>query len=144
MHPEAAQLVPSSLNTIKCWIIGYYRGQKSILRDLLPKLLSRILFTLALWTSPNPLASLALIVHFTTPSGTLTQALLALQEMQGSHSGKNICHTFISIMEDYNIHHRIGYFMMDNATNSDTFVHCQGEKQADSGVFLDAQEHRVR
>lgn len=144
VRPEAAKLLPSSSNTIKAWILVCFRRQKSLLKDSLQQSVSQIHFTLDLWTSPNHIAFLGVIAHFTLPSGTLTQALLALQEMEGSHTGENICHAFISIVEEYNIRDRIGYFMMDNATNNDTFIDCLAEKQADSGYFLDSQEHRLR
>jgi len=142
--PEAALRLPSSSNIVKAWIFRCFKTQKLLLKELLRKSLSQIHFTLDLWSSPNHLALLGVIAHFTPSAGTLTQALLALQEMEGAHTGENICHTFMGIVEDYDIRDRIGYFVMDNATNNDTFMDSLVEKRAESGLFLDTQEHRLR
>jgi len=64
--------------------------------------------------------------------------------MEGAHAGENICHTLMGIVEDYDIRDRIGYFVMDNATNNDTFRDSPVEKQAESGLFLDTHEDRLR
>jgi len=72
------------------------------------------------------------------------RSLTCIQEMDGAHTGENICHTFMRIVEDYDIRDRIGYFVMDNATNNDTFMDSLVEKQAESGLFLDTHEHRLR
>ena len=141
VHPEAAKLLPSFSNTIKSWIVVCFKRQKSLLKDSLQQAVSKIHFTLDLWTSPNHFAFLGVMARFALPSGTLAQTLLALQEMESSHTGETICHPFISIVEEYDIRHCIGYFMIDN---NDTFINCLVEKQADSGYFLDSQEYRLR
>jgi len=144
--PEVALLLPSSSNTVKAWIFRCFKTQKLPLKELLRKSLSQIHFTLDHWSSPNHLALLGVIAHFTTATSTLTQALHALQEMEGAHTGENICHTFMGIVEDsdYDIRDQIGHFVMDNATNNDTFMDSLVEKQAESGLFLDTHEHRLR
>lgn len=47
---EAAQLLPSSPNTIMSWIFRCYKHQKSILKNLLPKSLPQIHSTIDHWT----------------------------------------------------------------------------------------------
>ena len=144
VRPKAAKLLPSSSNTIKSWILVYFKRQKSLLKDSLQQSVLQSHFTLDLRTSPNYITFLGVIPHFTLSSGTLTHALLALQEMEGSQGSENICHAFISIVEKFDIRGRIAYLMKGNATKNDTFIDCLDKKQADSGYLLDSQEHRHR
>lgn len=47
--------------------------------------------------------------------GQLCQALLALKEPEGEHSGENQAEVFMKVVDDYQIRNKVGYFVMDNA-----------------------------
>jgi len=64
--------------------------------------------------------------------------------MEATHTGENICYTFISINDDYYMCNWIGYFIIDNTTNQNTFIDYLAEKQVDSGSLLDAQKDGQR
>ena len=42
--------------------------------------------------------------------------------MLGAHSGENMAQSIITIIEDYKLTDRIGYFMLDNIRSNDTCV----------------------
>jgi hypothetical protein len=66
--PAAASLLLSSPNTIKSFVFLRFSSQKSRLKELLHLSVSNIHFTMDLWTSPNHIAFLGVIAHFTTPT----------------------------------------------------------------------------
>ena len=75
-----------------------------------------------LWTSPNALAILGIVAHYTSESGQLEYSVLALKELDGKHSGPNMADCVMDIINDYGIASKVGYFMMDNADNNGTMM----------------------
>jgi hypothetical protein len=59
-------------------------------------------------------------------SYTVYTFLLSLPEIIGAHAGDNISDTVATILRDYGIADRIGYFVLDNADNNDTAVEALG------------------
>lgn len=143
IQPEAAALLPQSSATVQGWIIKTYLDEKNIIRICLQEALSDIHITLDLWTFPNHLALLGVVAHFTDKNGQLNQALIAMDEVDGAHSGENICETFLHIANEYEIRHKLGYFMMDNVSNNDTFLEFIS-KEHNLGLEYDPEERRLR
>ena len=52
--------------------------------------------------------------------GKNTTLLLSFRQLIGPYSGSNMVELVIQIIQDYNLVDRIGYFVLDNATNNDT------------------------
>lgn len=75
-----------------------------------------------LWTSPSQKSFLGVVAHFIDYTGTPRTILIGLREVIGTHSGENIAEAVVGVIEDYNISHLLGYFVMDNADNNDTAV----------------------
>jgi hypothetical protein len=67
----------------------YVAQQERVKRDV-QLALSKVHFTVDLWTSPNVLAILGMIAHYTSESGQLEHSGLALRELDGKHSGHNM------------------------------------------------------
>ena len=63
-----------------------------------------------------------MIAHYIADSGHLEHPVLALQELDGEHSGQNLADSVIGIINDYRIASKIRYFVMDNASNNDTII----------------------
>jgi hypothetical protein len=63
-----------------------------------------------------------MIAHYIADSGHLEHSVLALQELDGEHSGQNLADSVIGIIDDYGIASKVGYFVMDNASNNDTMI----------------------
>ena len=63
-----------------------------------------------------------MIAHYIADSGHLEHSVLALQELDGEHSSQNLADSVIGIIDDYGIASKVGYFVMDNASNNDTMM----------------------
>ena len=70
-----------------------YEKEKKEIEKSLPQARSLIHYTMNLWTSPNHIALLGIVAHFADSNGCLNRILLALQEIEGVHSGENQCRT---------------------------------------------------
>lgn len=66
-----------------------------------------------------------------------------MDEVDGAHSGENICKAFLHIANDYEIRHKLGYFMMDNASNNDTFMDFISKEQHNLGLEYDPEERQL-
>jgi hypothetical protein len=122
LNPEIDVWLPNSTTTIRTWVIQKYKDQKQIIQAQVQSALSKIHFTVDIWTSTNQLAIIDTIAHYITESEQLTHSVLALRELSGEHSGENQASLIIDIINEYGIASKVGYFVMDNATNNDTLV----------------------
>jgi hypothetical protein len=122
LNPEIDNWLPNSISTIRTWTLRTYEAQKHQIKHEIQSALSKVHFTMDLWTSPNALAILGLIAHYTSESGQLEHSVLALRELDGKHSGYNIANCIMQVINDYGIASKVGYFMMDNADNNDTMM----------------------
>jgi hypothetical protein len=80
---------------------------------------SKIHISFDLWTSPNIHAIIAVVAHFLSPELQLRHVLLAVREIEGSHSGENMAESLLTVITDYEISTRIGVFVSDNASSND-------------------------
>ena len=85
-----------------------YEKEKKEIEKSLPQARSLIHYTMNLWTSPNHIALLGIVAHFADSNRCLNRILLALQEIEGVHSGENQCRTFVAVLEEYGIQHKTG------------------------------------
>src|SRR5258706_2717386 len=122
LNPEIDNWLPNSIPTIRTWTLRTYEAQKHQIKREVQLALSKVHFTVDLWTSPNALAILGIIVHYTSESGQLDHSVLALLELDGKHSGHNIAGCIMQVINDYGIASKRGYFMMDNADTHDTMM----------------------
>jgi hypothetical protein len=63
-----------------------------------------------------------MIAHYITDSGHLEHFVLALQELDGEHSGQNLADSIIKIINNYKIVLKVGYFVIDNTFNNNTII----------------------
>lgn len=63
-----------------------------------------------------------MISHYISDTGSLQHSVLALKELNGAHSGKNQAASIMEVINDYGIASKVGYFVMDNASNNDTMI----------------------
>jgi len=144
IRPEAAEMLPASASTIRAWIVRSYDTERQMIQKSLGKSRSRIHFTTDLWTSPNHLALLGIVAHYTDENGRLNKALLALREIVGAHTGENQCRCFVDVVREYDIEDKIGYVMMDNASSNDTFMEHLEIALLEAGYRFNAHERRLR
>jgi uncharacterized C2H2 Zn-finger protein len=89
LNPEIGNWLPSSHTTIRVWIIRTFNAEKLLIQQAIHSALSKIHFTVDLWTSPNSLAILGIIGHYMAENGDLQQSVLALVELDGQHTGQS-------------------------------------------------------
>ena len=83
---------------------------------------SKIHFSCDLWTSLNSVAILGVIAHFIAENGELRQPVLGLKEVKDEHTGEHLASKIMEVVETYGIASKLGYFMMDNASNNDIMM----------------------
>src|SRR5579871_5529360 len=92
-----------------------------------------------LWTSGNLLSLNGIMVHFLDQNARLRTFLVSLAEIQDSHTGENIAEAVAAIITKFGIQDRLGYFMLDNASNNDTCL-----KELAQRFNFDATQRRLR
>ena len=122
LNPEVNNWLPHSTTTIQLWTIRTYDTEKLRIQQKVQSALSKVHFTVDLWTSPNSLAIIGIIGHYIAENGDLQHSVLALQELNGEHTGQNQAESIMEVINDYGIASKVGYFMMDNASNNDTMI----------------------
>lgn len=115
-------MLPTSANTIHNWIMTTYHTSQQDLKIQLNAIDTAIHFTFNLWTSPNHCALLGVVGHWVCPVGKVKSTVLGLRRFKGRHTGENHALHFWSIICDYNLMQKIGYFNLNNATNNDSVL----------------------
>lgn len=99
-----------------------YQEEKFRVQQALQSAQSRIHFTVDLWTSVNNKALMGIIAHYFADNGDLRESVLVFRELQGQHTGENQAQLIITVVEEYGIATKVGFFMMDNAENNETMI----------------------
>jgi hypothetical protein len=100
----------------------YYRAAKDVVKHQLHNTVSKIHISCDMWSSPNGHAFLGVVAHWTNDKYTLQTSLIGLPNVRGEHTGTNIAKSLIDVFEQYDICNKVGYMMLDNASNNDTTV----------------------
>ena len=103
-------------------MVRTFQSEKAHIKGSLYSTKSKVHITCDLWTSPNSLAILGLVGHFIAENGELRHPVLALKELKEEHTGEHIAQLVLDVVQDYEIASKLGYFMMDNASNNDTII----------------------
>jgi len=78
-------------------------------------------------------------------SEALRTLLLTLKELEKKHNGENMAIIILNVLSIYAIRNRLGYFVMNNATNKDTMMKTIARNfQEINDVRYDPIEHRLR
>ena len=137
------QCLPRSGNTIRSWTLQMFVNQKHILIQLLNNA-HMVHFSFDMWTSGNNLALLGMVGHWINMEGISCRALLGLRRLSGAHTGENHGQIVFSILQEYSLTNKIGYFTLDNATNNDTTLAFVEKRLKDIGIDFDPLENRLR
>ena len=99
--------------------------EKEAIRQQLQHSQSCIHLSLDSWTSGNHLSILGVIGH-TIVGGQLQEYVLALQEIQGRHTGENLAPIVLAILQDYSIRPCLAKIISPDCTNNqDSDYFCQ-------------------
>jgi hypothetical protein len=116
-------LLPSSANTIRQWVIEEHKRQKAIRIETLRKARSRITISFDTWTSPySKKHILSVIAHFVDENWERRHLQLSISRLYGGHSGENLAHYIVPILQDWGIALRFGYIITDNEPVNGTAV----------------------
>lgn len=112
--------MPKASSTISSWIQDSFRKNKLTIQLGLSNAVSSIHLSFDLWTSPNNLSLMAIVVYWLNSEGLLCHALLGLRRSLGAHSGDNQGCVVWAIITEFRIQGSLGYFTLDNASNNTT------------------------
>lgn len=118
--PAISKLLPKDGDTIRNWSLKKLKVRQSELIEALQFSKSLVHFSFDLWTSPHYRSILGIVGHYTNSKGKNITLLLGLRRLIGSHSGANMAEPVIQVIQEYELADKIGYFVLDNATNNDT------------------------
>ncbi|OWT42447.1 hypothetical protein VFPPC_18547 [Pochonia chlamydosporia 170] len=114
--------LPDTHQTVKTWIMRQYEDQKEKVKQRIQSAKSRIHISCDLWTSPNSLAILGVVAHYVTEDCKLEHHTLALKDIDSEHDGSHLAAAIMEVVEDWGFASKLGYFVMDNASNNDTMM----------------------
>jgi hypothetical protein len=153
LNREIDNWLPNSIPTIQTWTLRTYKAQKQRIRHEVQAALSKVHFTVDLWTSLNALAILGIIAHYISETGKLEHFVLALEEVDGEHTGQysyinlfsnllmvylglNQVEHVLKVISDYGIISKVGYFVIDNASNNNTIIEALSTCELLSALYL--------
>ena len=87
----------------------------------------------------NRKALQGVVAFFRDENDQPQKVVLGLPELEGRHTGVNIAEQVNAILESFQIQDRVGYFILDNASNNDTAM-----EQLGDDLELDGIGRRVR
>ena len=65
---------------------------------------------------------MGVIIYFIAENGELRQPVLGLKEVKDKHTREHLAIKIIEVVETYRIASKLGYFMIDNASNNDIMM----------------------
>jgi hypothetical protein len=122
LNSAVFSVLPSSSNTLTTWTKQHYNLQRISIQEELSVITQKINFSIDLWTGNSNKAYIGLIAHYFDINRIYKSPTLALREIIGPHTGENQAKYVVEIMLEFDLLKRVGYWMMDNATNNDTLL----------------------
>ncbi|CEJ95262.1 hypothetical protein VHEMI10752 [[Torrubiella] hemipterigena] len=122
IRPAADDLLPKSAGTIKIDLKQGYDCKREFVKRALQNSLSSIYIVPDNWTSPNGLGAIGFMVQFVTEDYGLQSLVVGIKELEGQHSGENMAEAIMEFIREYGIASKVGYFVMDNASNMNTMI----------------------
>ena len=121
LSTDAADLLPLSANTARNWVVSEFMKQRDILAEKLSQSRSRIHFSFDLWTAPAGNRSyLGVVANWVDEEFAIRTCLVTLLPLHDQHTGDNIAECICQVAERYGVGHKVGYCMLDSASNNDT------------------------
>lgn len=114
--------IPISNEKIRTWIVAEFHRRKQIVKAELQTSRSNINLSFDVWTSANYVAYLAVVCHFIDDKYQNQTLLLGFRRVIGTDSGANQAEKILSLIQEYEITSKIGYFVLDNFTSNDICV----------------------
>lgn len=122
LYPDINLWLPLSNKTVSGWIFRTRDDHKERNLEVITNARSRIHLVLDLWTSPSSIAILGVVFSFIGDDNQHHTITAAMREIDGPHSGNNIAKTLLEIIRDWGIANKLGWIVMDNASNNDSMM----------------------
>jgi hypothetical protein len=122
--PDAESIIPKSGDTVRKYVMDVFKELKTEIGEAFSTLPYPPHISFDGWTSDSCHGLQGIVAYFLSPDqSTCMTALLGLKEVDGKHTGHNIAKCICKALEEYNLKPgRIGYYILDNASNNDTAV----------------------
>lgn len=114
--------IPLSNDKIRTWIVAEFHRRKQLVRAELQKSRSNINLSFDIWTSANYEAYLAVLCYSFDDKYQNQTLLLGFRRVIGADSGANQAEIILSIIQEYEIASKLGYFVLNNNTSNDICV----------------------
>lgn len=93
--------LPKCADTIRSWVVRNYEDQKQEVRSEIQNAITQIHISIDGWTSPHQsMTVVGLVGHFTIERGGRLSPVLALKEIQGSHTGAALAELVVKVVEE--------------------------------------------
>lgn len=100
-HIQPKYKLPKCADTIRTWVVRNYQDQKKEVRTEIGTAITQIHLSIDGWTSPHQSMSVIGIVgHFTTERGSRLNPVLALKEIEGSHTGAALAEIVVKVVDE--------------------------------------------
>ena len=122
-NPELATAgcLPSRV-TLRAWILAEYEKYQQQVKKELASSPYWVHFSFDMWTSGNLLSLCGIVAHYINNNSEYRSLLLGLPYVKGRHSGATQGEIVSTIIREYKLADRVGFFMLDNASNNDSTV----------------------
>jgi hypothetical protein len=124
INPTVEFALPRSGNTVRAWMLRIYEAQRRKIAQMLRNSPYKLHFGFDLWTSPNGLAILGIVVHWMDAEDRKHDTLVALRALQGSHSGEHMFEVLWTVLDELDVKSKLGYFILDNAQSNTQALRC--------------------
>jgi len=100
-HIQQKYNLPKCADTIRTWVVRNYQDQKKEVIQEIGTAITQIHLSIDGWTSPHHSMSLIGIVgHFTTERGSRLNPVIALKEIEGSHTGASLAEIVVKVVDE--------------------------------------------
>ena len=143
-NPALDREMISSHSTVAKKIWESWGFSKDLVRKRLRSAMSKIHFSVDIWTSLNKKQFLGICVHFVDrETQRLLKALIGLRPMI-THKGSEQSVLIASVLGEYDILKKLGYVIGDNHGSNDTLCRSLQSHLLEKEIEWDAATHRIR
>jgi hypothetical protein len=122
LNTDINSWLPNAYKTVRTWVTRQFEIEKGKIKIRIQNAKTVIHLSLDIWTSPSNKPIFGIIAHYISENGALEQVVLAMKEIEGNHKGENLAPVLMEVIRDWGIARKLGYIVIDNASNNDTMV----------------------